>query len=204
MRLRLAPRETRFYELFEREAALVRESLAVLCDSLVRGESRHDMLRELEHRCDDVAREIYNLTNVTFATPMDPEDILHLTSSLDDIVDSAEEVADKVDLYKVTPVTASARRMGECLAAAGEALEAAVKSIQDPGALAPLLEEVHRLENAGDAITREALGLLFDRERTTPTADVVKWKDLYDLLERTIDGCESVAEMIETIAVKGG
>ena len=64
-----------------------------------------------------------------------------------------------------------------------------------------MLQEVHRLENAGDAITREALQHLFNGDTRTP-ADVIKWKDLYDLLESTLDGCETVAEIIETIAIK--
>lgn len=194
------PRETRFYHLFESEAALVRETLAVLCDSLVREKSAHERLRELEHRCDDVAREIYSLTNVTFATPMEPEDILLLASNLDDIVDFAEEVSDKLDLYKAKPISDSAKRQGQCLAAAGEELEKAIKSMQDPHALAPILTEVHRLENEGDRITREALQLLFSGGASS--VDVVKWKDLYDLLERTVDQCEAVAEIVETISVK--
>ena len=201
MKLGLVPRETRFYGLFEAEAALVRETLAVLCDSLVRETSAHESLRDLEHRCDDVAREIYSLTNVTFSTPMEPEDILALASGLDDIVDLAEEVSDKIELYKAPPIPDPAKRLGECFAAAGEQLERAVKHIEDGDALQPILTEIHRLENEGDRITREALSALFDGHHGTPV-DLIKWKDLYDLLEETIDACESAAEVIETISLK--
>ena len=201
MKLSLVPRETRFYDLFEGEAALVRETLAALCDSLVRSTSGHDKLRDLEHRCDDVAREIYSLTNVTFSTPMDAEDILAFASGLDDIVDLAEEVSDKIDLYKAAPIPDSAIRLGECLAAAGDQLEQAVKAIRDGRPLQPILTEIHRLENEGDRITRDALSTLFDGGRRA-AVDVIKWKDLFDLLEETIDACESVAEIIETVSLK--
>jgi uncharacterized protein len=196
----LVPREVRFFELFEKEAGLVRETLSELCKSLLDGTSVHPRLRDLEHECDDIALDIYNLTNRTFTTPIDPEDILLLAHSLDAIVDLAEEVSDKIDLYKAAPITDSAKRFGECLAAAGVELEEAVKNIEDSHALAPILQEIHRLENDGDRITREALQKLFNGNHQTP-ADLIKWKDIYDLLEATMDECESVAEIIETIAV---
>jgi len=195
------PRETRFYDLFADEAALVQETLLVLCDSLVREHSAHQRLRELEHECDDVVRQIYSLTNVTFSTPIEPGDMLALASGLDDIVDLAEEVADKIDLYKAAPIEESAKEIGQCLAAAGKELSEAVARMRDAQALAPVLTEVHRLENEGDRITREALRALF-YGGYRPPADVVKWKDLYDLLEKTVDQCEAVAEIIETISLK--
>lgn len=197
----MVPREGRFYELFGKEAALVSDTLRELNRSLHDGKSAHARLRDLEHDCDDIARDIYNLTNRTFTTPMEPEDILLLAHSLDGIVDLAEETSDKIDLYKASPIPDSARQLGDCLAAAGAALEQAVKNIENSAALPPLLEEIHRLENEGDHLTREALRKLFNGNQQSP-ADVIKWKDLYDLLEASIDACESVAEIIETIAVK--
>jgi len=197
----LIPRQTRFFELFEKEAALVRESLTELSRSLTGGVSSHGRLRDLEHECDDVAREIYNLTNRTFSTPMEPEDLLLLAHSLDGVVDLAEETADKVDLYRAAPVPDSARQLGDCLAEAGRQLELAIKLLEDAGALAPVLQEIHRLENDGDRISREALRRLFNGGGQKP-ADVIKWKDIYDMLEATLDHCESVAEIIETLALK--
>lgn len=201
LKLSLVPREVRFFELFRREAALVRETLAELSLSLREGTSRHARLRDLEHQCDDVARDVYNLTNLTFATPFAPEDILLLAHSLDGIVDLAEEAGDKIDLYHATPIPPPAVQLGACLAEAGRELESAVKLIEDPARLAPVLQEVHRIENEGDKITREALHQLFAANHKEP-ADVIKWKDLYDLLEQTVDECESVAEIIETLTVK--
>src|SRR5947207_10468801 len=68
---------------------------------MLEGQTRHPRLRELEHECDDITHEIYNLINHTFVTPFEREDIYELASSLDDVVDLAEEVSDKIDLYQV-------------------------------------------------------------------------------------------------------
>jgi uncharacterized protein len=200
MRLSLIPRQARFFELFENEAALAHQAVTELSKTLAGGPSSHQRLRDLEHDCDDVARDIYNLTNLTFSTPMEPEDILRLAHSLDGVVDLAEEISDKIDLYRATPIPDSARQLGDCLVAAGAQLEEAIRNLENPSALAPVLQEIHRLENDGDRISREALRRLFDDNQQKP-ADVVKWKDLYDLLEATIDHCESVADIIETVAL---
>ena len=201
MKLNLIPREKRFYELFSRQGALVSETLTELCNVLLDGRNRHARLRELEHACDDVARDIYNLTNLTFTTPMEQGDILLLAHALDQVVDLAEEVSAKIDLYEIASITDSAKQLGECLAKAGVELAKAVDKLEDFNGLDPVLEEIHRLENAGDVITRNALQMLFETNHPTP-ADLVKWKDLYSLLESTLDECESAAEIIETIAIK--
>ena len=201
MKLSLIPREHRFYELFQRQGALVGETLTELSEALSEGRNRHPRLRELEHMCDDVTREIYNLTNSTFTTPIEQEDILLLAHGLDQVVDLAEEVSDKIDLYKVESITDSAKQFGECLAKAGIELAKAVDRLEDFKGIDAVLQKIHRLENDGDSITRFALQRLFEMNHKTPV-DVIKWKDLYSLLESTLDECESVAEIIETIAIK--
>jgi uncharacterized protein len=201
VKLNLIPREIRFYELFREQGTLVSKSLTELSQSLLEGRSRHPRLRELEHQCDDVTREIYNLTNRTFVTPMEQEDILLLAHSLDEVVDFAEEVADKLELYDIRAITDSARNFGECLAKAGIELAKAVDMLEDFKGLDPVLKEIHRLENDGDQITRVALQKLFTTDHQAP-ADLIKWKDLYALLESTMDECESVAEIMETISIK--
>jgi uncharacterized protein Yka (UPF0111/DUF47 family) len=201
LKLSLVPRERRFYDLFKQQGTLVSETLTELSKSLLEGRSRHPHLRDLEHQCDDVTHEIYNLTNRTFSAPMDQEDILLLAHSLDEVVDLAEEVADKIELYGIKVITDSAKEFGECLDKAGIELARAVGLLEDFSGLDPVLKSVHRLENEGDQITRTALQKLFAGNHQTP-ADLVKWKDLYALLESTLDECESVAEIMETISIK--
>lgn len=201
MKLSLVPREVRFFELFSRQAAIASQALSELSRSLLQGQSGHARLRELEHQADDVAHDVYKLTNLTFAPPVEPEDILRLAHALDDVVDLAEEIADKIELYNAYPIPKPAAEMAECLASAGMELEQAVRCMEDAEALAPVLLELHRLENRGDRVSRDALENLFNGGHTAQ-ADLIKWKELYDLLEMTMDQCESVAEIIETVSVK--
>jgi uncharacterized protein Yka (UPF0111/DUF47 family) len=196
----IVPQERRFYELFARQGVLVEESLRELSKSLLEGRSRAPRLRDLEHQCDDVTHEIYQLINRTFVTPLEREDIYALASSLDDIVDLAEEVADKIDLYKVDQVTAPAREIGEHLGAAGRELSAALADLEGFQSLEQHRIEIHRLENECDRVNREALGALFSDGLSA--AELVKWKDIYDLLEATMDRCEQTANVLEAISIK--
>ncbi len=185
MKLSLVPTERRFYELFRKQGQLLSETLSDLSKSMLEGRSRHPRLRDLEHQADNVTHEIYRLTNRTFVTPIDQEDILLLAHSLDEVVDLAEEVADKIDLYNIGHITDQAKEIGECLERAGKMLEEALGRLEDFNGVEPLLKEIHRLENEGDRITREALKELFN-DHLAP-ADLIKWKDVYALLEETMD-----------------
>jgi uncharacterized protein Yka (UPF0111/DUF47 family) len=132
---------------------------------------------------------------------MEQEDILTLAGALDDIVDLAEEVSDKLVLYRVSQVTEPARAIGECLDRAGLEIARALESLDGFEGMEAHRLELHRLENVGDVIHREALGHLFS-ENNMPATELVKWKDIYDLLEETMDECEHVANVLNTIAIK--
>src|SRR3979411_1573117 len=160
MKFSLVPQERRFYDLFAKQGALVHETLVELSKSLLEGRSRHPRLRDLEHEADDVAHEIYRLVNQPFGTPIEREDILALATALDDVVDLAEEVSDKIDLYHVTEISEAARRMGENLAKAGDVVARALEDLEGFKDLEPRRIEIHRLENEADQMTREALAAL--------------------------------------------
>ena len=189
-----------FFDIFRRQGRLVSETLTELSKSLLEGRSRHTRLRDLEHECDEATHEIHNLVNRSFATPIDQEDILLLASSLDDIVDLAEETADKIDLYGVRTITDPAKQMGEYLAKAGVEIAAAVERLEGFAELHPHRAEIHRLENEGDRMLRVAIGELFS-DPSDPVA-LIKWKDIYDLLEATMDACEQAANVVEAISIK--
>src|SRR5438093_7917880 len=155
----------RCYELFRTQGKLVSETLTELSKSLLEGKSRHARLRDLEHECDDATHQIHNLVNSAFVTPLDQEDILLLASSLDDIVDLAEETADKIDLYRVQPISDAARHMGEYLAKAGVEIAAATKTLEGFSQLKPHRDAIHTLENDGDRLARGAIGDLFSGEQ---------------------------------------
>src|SRR5438128_11484772 len=120
MKLSLIPQGwKRFYDLFRTQGQFVSEALTELSNSLLEGRSRHARLRDLEHECDEATHQIHNLVNSAFVTPLDEEDILLLASSLDDVVDLAEEAGDKIDLYRIQNISDPARQMGEYLDRAG-------------------------------------------------------------------------------------
>ena len=200
MKLTLIPRGRRFFDLFRKQGQLVSETLTELSKSLLEGRSRHARLRDLEHECDEATHQVYNLVNSTFITPHEQEDLLLLATSLDDVVDLAEEAGDKLDLYRIQVISEPAKEMGEYLAKAGIEVAAALDQLEGFAALKPHGLEIHRLENEGDRITRVALGELFSN--VSDAAELVKWKDIYDLLEATMDACESVANVLETISIK--
>jgi uncharacterized protein Yka (UPF0111/DUF47 family) len=200
MRFSIVPQERRFYDLFNQQGELLRDTLVELGKSLLEGRSRHPRLRDLEHKADEVTHQIYNLTNKTFVTPIEREDILALAAALDDVIDLAEEAADKIDLYRVGEITPQARQMGENLAAAGNELAAALERLEGYRDIEKHRIEIHRLENASDQLMREAMADLFADDMKA--SDLVKWKDVYDLLEATMDGCEHAANVIEAMAIK--
>jgi len=200
MRLTPVTRGRRFFELFRKQGEIAAEALSELSKSLLEGRSRHVRLRDLEHQCDDATHQIHNLVNSSFATPIDPEDILLLASSLDDIVDLAEETADKVDLYRIQNISDAAKQMGEYLAKAGTEVAAALDNLEGFAELKPHRDEIHKLENEGDRMLRVAIGELFSGGKDA--SELVKWKDIYDLLEATMDACEHAANVMETIAIK--
>ncbi|HEY8634622.1 MAG TPA: DUF47 family protein [Candidatus Dormibacteraeota bacterium] len=190
----------RFYDLFRKQGELVSETLSELSKSLLEGKSRHARLRDLEHQCDEVTHQIHNLVHSTFVTPIEQEDILLLASSLDDVVDLAEETGDKIDLYEIGVISDAAKAMGEQLAKAGTEVAGALDRLEGFAELKPHRLEIHRLENEGDRITREAIGELFSK--VSDATELVKWKDIYDLLEATMDACEHAANVMETISIK--
>jgi uncharacterized protein len=201
VKLSLIPQSgRRFYGLFRKQGELVSDTLAELSKSLFEGKSRHARLRDLEHQCDEATHQIHNLVHSTFVTPIEQEDILLLASSLDDIVDLAEETGDKIDLYQIRVISDAAKAMGEHLAKAGTEIATALDRLEGFAELKPHRLEIHRLENEGDRITREAIGKLFSK--VNDAAELVKWKDIYDLLEATMDACEQAANVMETISIK--
>jgi uncharacterized protein len=190
----------RFYDLFRKQGDLVSGTLTELSKSLLEGKSRHARLRDLEHQCDEVTHQIHNQVHSAFVTPIEQEDILLLASSLDDVVDLAEETGDKIDLYQISVISDAAKSMGEHLAKAGIEIAGALERLEGFAELKPHRLEIHRLENEGDRITREAIGELFSK--VSDASELVKWKDIYDLLEATMDACEQAANVMETISIK--
>ncbi len=133
-------------------------------------------------------------------TPFDREEIHALISALDDILDLIEEVADTFVLYRIEAPTKMSVKQASLIVQACETVHLALSNLRGFKDLERYIVEIHRIENEGDRLSRSAIAGLFDDG--TKTIDVLKWKDVYALLEDTIDKCEDVADLIERIVVK--
>jgi uncharacterized protein len=201
--LSFIPRERRFYDLFEQQAATIVRS----ADLLERGladvanlPTRRREIKALEHQGDEITRETVLTLNRTFVTPFDHEDIYALASGLDDILDYIEEVADTANLYRITIIPEPARELARLLARAVAQLEQAIGKLESGKGIDEHSAEVHRLEDVGDSTSRHAIAELFRSQH--PALEVIKLKDLYGLLEDALDRCETVANVLEGITTK--
>jgi len=201
--LSFIPRERRFYDLFEQQAATIVRSAGLLEQALADVANLSAYQREikaLEHQGDEITHEVVSTLNRTFVTPFDHEDIYALASGLDDILDYIEEVADTANLYRITAIPEPARELTRLLTLAVAQLEQAIGKLEGGKGIEEHSAEVHRLEDVGDSTSRHAIAELFSDQH--PLLEVIKLKDLYGLLEDALDRCETVANVLEGIATK--
>jgi hypothetical protein len=203
MRLPLIPREEKFYDMFVEDSRNVLAA-ARLLDQFFRNYDEREriasQLRDAEHHGDQLSHEIGHKLESTFVTPFDREDIHALISRLDDILDLIEEVADTCILYSIDAPTEPVMRQAELIVLQVEQITDALTHLRKFKGLDRYWIEVHRLENEGDRIARRAIADLFTNGQDP--VDIIKWKDLYALLEEAIDTCEDAANVIERIVVK--
>ena len=201
---RLLPREDKYFDMFNRMATQMTECSLLLQKLFSDFDNRvayADKIKDVEHNCDLLTHEIVKKLNQTFITPFDREDIHALASGLDDIVDAIEYTAKRVILYRVDGPTEHARKMTDVLVRIVASLETAVMSLENDGD--QVLKEcitIHGLENEGDTYHHEAVDELFSQE-TNPIT-LLKMKELYAKMERTIDKCEDVSNVLEAIVLK--
>ena len=204
MRFRLTPRETSFYDMFSASADNIVTGSKLLLELLGADvEARPELaerMRAAEHAGDDITHGIFHQLNSSFITPFDREDIYNLASSLDDIMDFMEEAVDLVVLYQVEELPKGVEQQIEVLARAAELTAAAMPHLRTMDNLAEYWIEVNRLENQADQIHRKLLAMLFNGKYEA--IEVLKLKQIVDVLEEAADAFEHVANTVETIAVK--
>ncbi|HET6448284.1 MAG TPA: DUF47 family protein [Conexibacter sp.] len=197
------PRDREFFDLFEEAATNILRAADLLDRMLRNYPDTRELAREIllcEQEGDRITHDIVQRLNQTFVTPIDREDILDLASALDDIVDLTEEVADYLGLYKVEAPMEQAQRLAHILMQASRQISEAMPRMRDFKDISHYTVEIHRLENEGDRITREAIASLFDTG-IDPMV-VIRWKDLFERLEDAIDATERVANTLSGIVIK--
>lgn len=203
----LMPREDRFFGLLRSSTRNLHETTSALLDFL---EDYDDLdvkvakIAQLEEIGDHLIHQIMVNLHRTFVTPFDREDIAHLGNRLDDVVDSAEEVARTMVEYSVSKPTARAIELAKIIDACGGVLEQAGEMLHARGSklrdLLPLTVELNRLENEADIVASKAVGELFSTEKDP--IEVIKWREIYGMLEAATDRCEDAANVIEAVVLK--
>ncbi|MFC5994872.1 DUF47 domain-containing protein [Pseudonocardia hispaniensis] len=209
MAFRLRPHERGFYPLFTRAA----ENIVAAADELAKlvaaePEARSefaDRVKDAEHAGDELTHEIMVKLNSTFVTPFDREDIYRLASSLDDVIDAMEEAADRIVLYRLGTLPPGIARQVDVLRRAAIATAEAMPGLEKMAQLREYWVHVNSLEDEGDDLYRSLLGdLLVPQPGSSPldVLTVIKIKEIVETLEEATDAFETVANTVESIAVK--
>ena len=203
MRLSLVPKEQDYFRLFSDLAANLDEAAQLLVkfmDDFGQAKSIGAAILELEHVGDKILHDIVKRLNRSFITPIDREDIYDLVATMDEVLDNIEQASDAMVLYRVKEPTQYARRQAKVIAEAAAVLHQIIDDLEKRTDLMERVISVNSLENEGDRIVREAIAALFDDD--IDAKDIIKWKDIYEVLESAIDECEHVANVIESIVLK--
>jgi len=199
----LIGRDSTYFTLFEASATNLVRAADLLDQLMASWPERPQLAREVllcEQEGDRITADIINRLNQTFVTPIEREDIVELATALDDVLDFAEEVADFMGLYKIEAPMEQSQRLAHILLQATRQISEAMPMLRNFGDLAPHTSEIHRLENDGDRVVREAMASLFDTG-IDPMV-VIRWKDIYERLEDAIDASERVANVLANIVIK--
>jgi len=192
-------------ELFELSGRTVVRSTTLLRDLLADWPERSELataLVDCEHEGDRIAHDIIHLLHDAKSSRkvLDPLEGLQLATALDDIVDDAEQTADMLGIYHVEATMEHACLIADVLVAAGEQVAAALGTLRAGSDLGSHLVEIHRLENEGDRLSRDAIASLF--VAGIDPMVVIRWKDIFESLESSVDACERVAHILEGINLK--
>jgi len=201
--VRLIPHDENFFRLFIEQAENIRDAaqkLVDLFDDYRDVEKRVAEIKFIEHKGDQLTHGLMMKLNKTFITPFDREDIHALGSALDDVLDLVDSVAGRMTIYKVGAVTPGAKQLARVILHGAEIIGKAVAQLHKPQNILEYCDQLTQLEKDGDRIKGECIARLF--EDSIPPIEVIKWKEIYEVLEATTDKCEDVADVLESVVLK--
>lgn len=204
--MRLLPRDEKFFDLFTAVAAYGTEAAGLQRD-LLRADGAHrtaivDQIKRLEHLADQVTHDVVSRLDRVFITPLDREDIHVLASRLDDVIDLIDGTARRLHIFRAGEAPQGAILIAEVIVRAVAQLQVGVAALEKNkgGTVLDACIQVKRLEEEGDSLYHEWLGRLF--EGSPDALTVIKWKEIYDNLEKTLDFIEDAANVLESISIK--
>lgn len=208
MKFSLLPRENAFFHLLEKLSAKVEESALSFQELVFSWNPNHpniQKLRDLEHECDAIVAEIMGKLNQTFITPIDREDILSLGKKTDDLIDIIQSLSERLLLFHIETIKDEFKEMTHLLTDSAKLVSRAMHRIKNKKEMSQLLDDcfaINTIENQADRIYEKALGALF--LHPSDPIEVIKWKELFDSLEMSIDTAEHISAIIWGIGIKYG
>ena len=203
---KLMPREGRFFDLFNAHAAQIAEgsqALAQLFANFENASVHAEHIDAAERDADKITHETISLLHKTFITPIDRDQIHQLITSMDDVLDLIQDVAESIVLYDIRRVSAEAQQLAQICQMTCGRVKAAVgllSNLRDAEAILKTCEEIDRLESDADRVMRSAMSRLFREE--SDVKQLIKLRSIYELLELITDRCEDVANIIEGIVLE--
>jgi len=200
---RFMPHDGDFFELFQKQA----ENIVVGAQAFV-GMLEHytgvpeqvQRIKAIEHNGDEITHQIFRKLNQTFITPFDREDMHQLCSTLDDVIDLIDAAASRFVLYRVVVIRQGTTELCKVLSAATVELKDAIYAMQSPDKALHRVIEINRLENESDRICRTLIAQLFEEEKDP--VEIIKWKEIFEVMETAVDKCEDVSNVIESVILK--
>ncbi len=195
--------EEELFGLFREAAANVlagARALKAFFDDYRDPGSQWEQIKQFEQRGDELTHQVVRRLNQTFITIFDRADMHALVSRLDDVLDGIEAVASRMALYKIPQVTPAARELAGYIVASAEQIVQVMNLLPRFADVEKICLEINRLENIADQTYRQAIASLFERDHSP--ADLIKWREIYEVLETTTDRCEDIADVVESIALK--
>ncbi len=202
------PAETKFYEWFEKATANLLEGAEALVDLLDNYEQvEHKVARitELEHRGDSIVHEVTHLLMHTLIIPLDSEDIERLISALDDVIDKIEATAVRMVIFRIEAPTERARQLGHLIRSGASELHQAMPNLREKKNFRRVTEhikEINTIENNSDQILRDALVDIVNHREDL--FNLIRWKEIYEMLEEATDRMEDVADVLQRVVIKNG
>jgi uncharacterized protein len=202
--MNLLPREEKFFALFLNQVKIISQAARLLMDGTRAGNSEllnsNTKICQLEREGDEIIHDVFRRLNQTFITPIDPEDIHSIASRLDDVLDGIEDAAHRITAYRLEPIPPTVLKLCEIVYDCSVAFQTAFEALSHSKPFLESCIEINRLEDSADQLMRQAVADLFRTEKD-PIA-LIKLREVYDVLEETIDRCEDVADVLQNVQVK--
>ena len=202
------PTSNTFFELFEKISNNVAKSGDLLKEVVT--EPHYDKrsaivqsLSDLEHDNDELSHNVFTELSRNFITPFDREDIHYLTAALDDIVDFTYSAAKKINFYRVNPNDTGFQKMAELIRQGTEHVKDAVAELRDMKKVRNITEalvKINSIENQADDVFDMSIEKLFDSD--IEAKELIKRRDIYQVMELVTDKCEDAGNVIESIIIK--